>query len=111
MKKTILFLFVMFFTLSATMAFADEPEKKLTPEKTAAPAETENKISDEEIERISTRIEEIRDMDKSDMTSEERRELRKELKELRKEAKSIDGGIYIGGGALIVIILVLILLT
>lgn len=111
MKKTILFVFVMFFTLSATVAFAGNPDKNPTPEKTAVPAKTENKMSDEEIDRITKRIEEIRNMDKSDMTSEERSELKKELKEMRKDAKRAGGAIYIGGGTLLLIIILVILLV
>ena len=111
MKKTIFLVFVMFFTLSATMVFADDPDKNPTPEKTAVSAETENEMSDEEIDRLTKRFEEIRNMDKSNMTSEERSELKKELKEMKKDAKRAGGAIYIGGGTLLLIIILVILLT
>ena len=111
MKKTILFVFVMFFTLSASVAFAGNPDKNPTPEKLATSVNTENNMSDEEIDRITNRIEEIRNMDKSDMTSEERSEVKKELKEMRKDAKRAGGAIYIGGSTLLLIIILVILLT
>lgn len=59
-------------------------------------------------QQIETRLIEIRKMDKTNLTSNEKKELRKEVKELRKEARS--GGIYLSVGAIIIIILLLILL-
>ncbi|MEP6627566.1 MAG: hypothetical protein ABJA32_06255 [Ginsengibacter sp.] len=58
--------------------------------------------------KIETRLVEIRNMDKTNMTSVEKKELRKEVKELKKQAKS--NGIYLSIGAVIIIILLLILL-
>lgn len=59
-------------------------------------------------QQIETRLVEIRKMDKTNLTSVEKKELRKEVKDLRKEARS--GGIYLSVGAIIIIILLLILL-
>lgn len=58
--------------------------------------------------RIESRLVEIRKMDKSNLTSVEKKELRKEVKNLRKEARS--NGVYLSVGAIIIIILLLILL-
>jgi hypothetical protein len=58
--------------------------------------------------QIENRLIEIRDMDKSNLTTAEKKELRKEVKSLRKEARH--GGIYLSVGAIIIIILLLILL-
>lgn len=57
------------------------------------------------------RLEEIRDMDKSTLSKEEKKALRKEVKDMRKEARR-DGirGVYISIGALIIIVLLLILI-
>ena len=101
----------MLFTLGATTVFAGNPDKNPTPEKSALPVKTENKMSDEEIDRLTKRFEEIRKMDKSDMTSEERSELKKELNEMKKDAKRAGGAIYIGGGTLLLIIILIILLV
>jgi hypothetical protein len=59
-------------------------------------------------QQIEARLIEIRKMDKTNLTSVEKKELRKEVKELRKEARN--GGIYLSVGAIIIIILLLILL-
>ena len=58
--------------------------------------------------KIETRLVEIKNMDKSNLTSVEKKELRKEVKELKKQANS--NGIYLSIGAIIIIILLLILL-
>ena len=62
-------------------------------------------------EQIKLRVEEIKHMDKSQLTSEERKELRAEMKMMRKEAKAIGGGgIYISLAGVLIIILILILI-
>ena len=59
-------------------------------------------------QQMESRLVEIRKMDKTNLTSTEKKELRKEVKNIRKEARS--GGIYLSIGAVIIIILLLILL-
>ena len=59
-------------------------------------------------QQIEARLVEIRKMDKTNLSSAEKKELRKEVKDLRKEARN--GGIYLSVGAIIIIILLLILL-
>lgn len=58
--------------------------------------------------KIETRLVEIKNMDKSNLTQVEKKELRKEVKELRKQA--LNNGIYLSVGAIIIVILLLILL-
>ncbi len=110
MKKVIFFVFVMLFTLSATMAFANNSDSKTEAEK-AVPVKSENRLTDEEIDRITTRVEEIRKMDKSDLTAEEKSELKSELKEMKKDVKKANGTIYIGGATLLLIIILVLLLV
>jgi hypothetical protein len=62
------------------------------------------------IEEIKQRVEDIKAMDKSQLTRAERRDLRDELKSDRMEASAMSGGIYLSVGAIIIIILLLILL-
>ena len=109
MKKSLFFLFVMIFTLSATMAFAGN--KNLKSEKSAVPAKTENTLSAEEMSRLTKRVEEIRSMDKTNMTVKEKSELRKELREIKKNVKRSNGTIVIGGTSLLLIIILIILLV
>lgn len=59
---------------------------------------------------IKSRVEEIQTMDKSSLTSEQRRTLRQELHSINIEAKAIDsGGFYISLGGILIIILVLLI--
>lgn len=63
------------------------------------------------LEEMRARVAEIKAMDKSDLTREERKALRKELREMNKQARSWgSGGVYLSVGAIIVIVLVLILI-
>jgi hypothetical protein len=63
------------------------------------------------IEQIDTRVHEIRAMDLSSLSSQERKALRKEVVQLRKEAGGIaTGGVYLSVAAIIIILLVLILI-
>ncbi len=63
------------------------------------------------MEEIKARVMEIKAMDKSQLSKEDRKELRTELKGLKKESRAMGGGgIYLSVGAIIIIILVLILI-
>ena len=61
-------------------------------------------------EQLLQRLEEIRNIDRSEMTRLEKKSLRKEVKAIKKEGKEISGGVYLSVGAIIIIILLLILL-
>ena len=56
------------------------------------------------------RINEIKNMDRSNMSSSEKKALRKELHTMKREARNSNSGIYLSVGAIIIIILLLILL-
>ena len=56
------------------------------------------------------RLEEIKEMDKSELSRAERKELRKEVRTIKKTLKSTGNGVYLSVGAIIIIILLLILL-
>jgi hypothetical protein len=58
--------------------------------------------------QIETRLLEIKNMDKTNLTSAEKKDLKKEVKDLRKQARQ--NGIYLSVGAIIIIILLLILI-
>lgn len=111
MKKNVFFLLVMIFTLSAGMAFGSSADRKSDSEKSAVPAKTENKLSADEMSRLTKRVEEIRSMDKTNMTVKEKSAMRKELKEIKKNVKKSDGTIVIGGVSLLLIIIIIILLV
>ena len=105
MKKTFsIALFLMLITsVPATYA---APGNDPVKERVANMTTEEKKARAEEIKK---RVYEIRDMDKSDLSREDRKALRKELREMKKEARAIQG-IYLSVGAIIIIILLLILI-
>jgi hypothetical protein len=96
-KKIIPVLMLAFAISFVTPTFA----AKATPVKTEVPKEVR-------AQQIENRLIEIRDMDKSNLSKVEKKELRKEVKSLKKEARS--QGIYLSVGAIIIIILLLILI-
>jgi len=59
---------------------------------------------------LLARLHAIKDMDKSGITSSEKKALRKELRSMRREMRSSNRGIYLSVGAVIIIVLLLILL-
>lgn len=59
---------------------------------------------------LHLRLEEIKEMDKTQLTSLERKELRKEVKSIKKQLETMNGGVYLSVGAVIIIVLLLILL-
>jgi peptidoglycan hydrolase CwlO-like protein len=103
MKRTIFFVIVMIFTMSSTIAIAADRKSNS--------AATENKLSEVEINRLTNRAEEIRDMDKTSMTVKENRELKKEAREIDKNVAKSGGTVYIGGATLILLIILIILLV
>lgn len=104
MKKTIFIAIMMIFTLTATTTFALNSELKSN-----APVATENKLSTEELSQMRNRVEEIRTMDKSEMTVSEKRELRKESKGIKENVRKSGEVIYIGGSTLLLIIIIILL--
>lgn len=63
-----------------------------------------------EIKTMINRLEEIRAMDKSELTSADRKALRKEVRTIKADLKASGNGVYLSIGAIIVIILLLILI-
>ncbi|RYE33182.1 MAG: hypothetical protein EOP42_08530 [Sphingobacteriaceae bacterium] len=80
----------------------------------AEPAAKEITLTDAQkevkLQAIKERVEEIKAMDKSQLTKTERQELKTELKTMKTQARALGGGIYLSVGAIIIIILVLILI-
>ena len=106
MKKSLVAAFVMLLSLNTVTAFA--VDKKTIQANVA-------KMSEEQKEaryvQMKLRVEEIKSMDKSTLTREEKKELRQELKDMNTEAKAAArGGVYLSISAIIIVILLLILL-
>lgn len=111
MKRIIYLMFLMIFTLSASTAFAIKSDPKRISENPATPVKTENKLTEEEMARLKNRVEEIRDMDKENLTNSEKRDLRNELKGIKENVKNNGGYVYVGVGTILLIILLVILLV
>lgn len=60
--------------------------------------------------QLTQRLEEIKSMDKSEMTRLEKKAIRKEVVQIKTEMKAMSGGVYLSVGAIIIVILLLILL-
>ncbi len=61
-------------------------------------------------EALSNRLTEIREMDKSGMSSPEKKALREEKRAIKKQPNSLGGGVYITAGGLLLLIVLLIIL-
>lgn len=59
---------------------------------------------------LQDRLEEIKSLDKKELSRVEKRELRREVREIKKELAAASGGVYLSVGAIILIALLLILL-
>ena len=110
MKKTIFIALLMIFSLGASTAFAGKSDLKSKSDKSTVLTKSENNLSALEVNRLTTRVEEIRDMDKTNMTVSEKRELRKESKGIKENVRKGGEIIYISGGTILLIILILILI-
>ncbi|GEC71431.1 hypothetical protein SAMN05443543_10518 [Flavobacterium flevense] len=101
MKKLSFYLMVMILSLGVlpTSTYAAEKPKAETPKEIPA-----------EVQTMLNRLNEIKEMDKSNLSSSEKKELRTEVKTIKKTLKSSGHGIYLSVGAIIIIILLLILL-
>jgi len=103
------FLMVLFMLPALNMKAADITATTYEVPSKEAIANMTKEQKEARIAAIKTRVEEIKAMDKSHMTREERKALRRELKGMHKEARAITG-VYISVGALIIIILLLIII-
>lgn len=63
-----------------------------------------------EVQSMFHRIDEIKAMDKSSLTSVQKKVLRKELRTIKKELRTTNHGLYLSLGAIIIIVLLLILI-
>lgn len=104
MKKQLLCLSLLVLSMvmipHSVMASETNPLPK-TNEKTEIPVEVKTMLD---------RLEEIKDMDKSELSRAERKALRTEVRTIKKEIRSSGNGLYISTGAIIIILLLIIIL-
>jgi hypothetical protein len=102
-KLMILSVFIMALANPA-MALEKEPNVNAVATKTS-----EEEIP-EDVKLLLDRLEEIKSIDKSELTSSERKALRAEVKEIKSTLRANNSGLYISTGAIIVILLLIIIL-
>lgn len=95
---------VLFMTVSLAAS-----SSSLIPDRVTVP-DSASKTEDIRTQQLVHRLEEIKSVDRSEMTRSERKALRKEVKAIKKELKAANNGVYLSVGAVIIIILLLILL-
>jgi len=98
--------FLMILTLSLTVIPTNAFAKTIEPTTTSA----NPKEVPAEVKIMLNRLEEIKAMDKSEMSSTEKKALRKEVKAIKSSLKASGNGVYLSVGAIIIIVLLLILL-
>lgn len=105
MKKIALYLM----TIIAFLSFM--PNQSMANSEINAPTtEKVEKVESAEAKAMISRLEEIKLMDKSNMSSQEKKALRKEVRSVKKSLAELNGGVYLSVGAIIIIVLLLILL-
>lgn len=106
--KKVLFLVFLLTVIWNTPNVKAGADKIKAPTPITIPRVKDRKLTDQEVQVMVNRINEIRQLDEKKLSKEEKRALRKEVKGIKNK---LDGGyIYISGTALLIIILLLLLL-
>jgi len=103
MKKTVFYVLVL-------MALSVFPSTAMASEKNPMRAEKVPTEMPVEVKTMLDRLEAIKNMDKSNLKSSERKELRKEVRDIKKKVRASGNGLYISSGAIIIILLLLLIL-
>ncbi|GIZ07707.1 hypothetical protein [Flavobacterium sp. UMI-01] len=101
MKKLSSYLLIIVLSLGIIPTTITAADKNSTNVPKEIPAEIQVKLD---------RLNDIKNMDKSDLSSSEKKELRKEVKAIKADLRSTGNGLYLSFGAIIIILLLLILL-
>ncbi len=97
--------------ITTCLLFTTIPTQTKAGTPTTTAKATTNKVNEAaNANALLSRLNEIREMDKSNLSSPEKKALRTEVFSIRKHLKDIGGGVYISAGALIVILILLIIL-
>lgn len=99
--------FLYMLTFSFLLAFIPA---QLSAETNALRKDKTPKNESAEVKVLLSRLDEIKAMDKSTLSFQEKRQLRKEVRTLKTKLATLNNGVYLSAGAIIIIILLLILL-
>ena len=107
MKKITFVVMAIFLSLT----FYPGQSNAATSEKTnPVTAVVTNPADEAKVKVLEVRLNEINKMDKSNLTTSDKRELRKEVRSIKKQMSEVGGGVYISVAAIIIILLLLIIL-
>jgi hypothetical protein len=103
------FLQIVSFAILVTMAL---PARSTSLKPDFSAGKSTPNTEDARMQQLIHRLEDIKGMNKSELTRLEKKSLRKELKGIKKELRASDNGkgVYLSVGAIIIIILLLILI-
>ncbi len=76
----------------------------------SSPANSTATTENPRTQQLLQRLDEIKDMNKSELSGSEKKDLRKEVRGIKKEMKANRNGVYLSVGALLIVIVLLILL-
>src|SRR5688500_11176243 len=105
MKKVIAILFTAVMLSGGQSIQISESSTKNSS--TVTDVASSNNTNDAQAQKLMARLNEIKDLDKSQLTRQERRDLRKEVLNIKQELKQQDSVIVISGTALLIIVLLL----
>ena len=86
------------------------PNQSIASEKNPTTISNTSKEVPAEVKVLLSRLDEIKAMDKSNLTAADKKILRKEVRTIKSRMRSNGNGIYLSVGAIIIIILLLIIL-
>ena len=104
MKKITIYFVALILVLGA---LPTQAEAKLFKKETV---KTESTINAVKLNAMYARLNAIKEMDKSAMSSSERKALRMEVRAMKSEIREGNGGVYLSIGAILIIVLLLIIL-
>ena len=104
MKKITIYFVALILAIGA---IPNQAEAKLFKKETV---KTESTINAVKLNAMYARLNAIKEMDKSAMSSSERKALRMEVRAMKSEIREGNGGVYLSIGAILIIVLLLIIL-
>ncbi len=101
---------LIFYTMTICLLFVFSPgEVKAVNSTPKSALVADRPTESEKVQLMMDRLQEIKAMDRNLLTTDQRKDLRKEVREIKQEMKAVTG-VYLSIGALVIIILLLILL-
>lgn len=109
MKKLVVFIMAIILSLTVlpVRSFAYTTDNPVP----AAPAKPLDKTESAEARALVMRLNEIKTMDMSKMTTKDKKAIQKEKRTIKRKLKDISGGVWISATTLIIILILLVILT